>query len=59
MKKCLIMFTLLLLALVVAVLVEKDNDMGTAHDSLISENHSDIQMRDWDVMPLKWKRVIY
>ncbi|MBD0779354.1 hypothetical protein HPE56_16265 [Maribacter sp. ANRC-HE7] len=46
MKKCLIMFALLLLALVVAVLVEKDDNMGTAHDTLISENHSDIQIRD-------------
>lgn len=40
------MFALLLLTLIVAVLVEKDNDMGTPHDSLISENHSYIHIRE-------------
>ncbi len=39
MKKCILMFALLIAALIVAVWIEKDRKITTNPDVLISENH--------------------
>jgi len=46
MKKCVLMFTLLVLALVVAVLMEKNTEMIPDQEQLLSDNYIENTLLD-------------
>ena len=48
MKKCILMFTLLVLALVVAILMEKNTENIPDQEQLLSENNIENTLRDND-----------
>ena len=48
MKKCILMFALLVLTLVVAIVMEKDNEIITDQGQLLSENNIENTLLDND-----------
>ena len=48
MKKCILMFTLLVLTLVVAILMDKDSEIISDQGQLLSENNIENKLLDND-----------